>query len=164
MTIAFTVAGICLLAIYSVYFLLNRRITGILNSKQILSTVDEEINGLILEMNQTTERNILLLEDRIKTLTELMAVADKTVIRLNRELDRHKSDPEDYSHLAKLRKIPVQINEKVREGEKLDENLSDKDKILDMYKRGLSPGLIASKTGTSIGEVELIITLNSRKG
>ncbi|MBN2655472.1 MAG: hypothetical protein JXR86_00310 [Spirochaetales bacterium] len=164
MTTAFTVAGICLLAIYSVYFLLNRRISNILESEKILSRVDEEVNSLILELNQTTERNILLVEDRIKKLTALMEDADKTVLRLNRELNRKKEETEGYSHLSKMRKIPPPVDEKVREPENSDENLSEKNRILEMYNRGMAPELIASRTGTSIGEVELIITLNSRKG
>jgi len=164
MTTAFTVAGICLLAIYSVYFLLNRRISRILDSEKLLSRVDEEINELILEMNQTTERNILIIEDRIKKLSALVEEADKSVVRLNRELNRKKEETEEYSHLARKRKIPLQTDEIVREHEKTDENQSEKNRILEMYNRGLSPDLIATRTGTSIGEVELIITLNSRKG
>jgi hypothetical protein len=88
MTAIFTVSGICLLAIYSVYFLLNKKISKILDSEKILSRVDDEVNNLILDLNQTTERNILLVEDRIKKLSELIKDSDKSILLLNRELDR----------------------------------------------------------------------------
>ena len=52
----------------------------------------------------------------------------------------------------------------MKETKENDENLNDKDRIIELFNKGLSPAVIASKTGTSLGEVDLIITLNSRKG
>ncbi|MBI9098043.1 MAG: hypothetical protein JEY91_06175 [Spirochaetaceae bacterium] len=164
MTLAFTVTGICLLAIYSVYFLLNRKISQILDSEKILSRVDDEINSLILELNQTTERNILLVEDRIKTLSSLIKDSDKSIIRLNKELSRPLVEPLNYSHLSKKKNFILPENELVKDKGESDENLSEKNRILELFYKGFSAEVIASKTGASIGEVELIITLNSRKG
>lgn len=164
MTAVFTVTGICLLAIYSVYFLLNRKISNILDSEKLLSRVDEEINGLILELNQTTERNILLIEDRIKTLSGLINNSDKSILLLNKELNRQKIEPLHYSHLAKNRKIQPTEDESVKEDEENDENLSNKNRILELFNNGFSSDVIAARTGASIGEVDLVITLNSRKG
>jgi Family of unknown function (DUF6115) len=164
MTTIFTVTGICLLAIYSVYFLLNRKISKILDSEKILSRVDDEINSLILELNQTTERNILLIEDRISKLSELIKDSDKSILLLNKEFNRQKIEPLHYNHLSKNRNfIPVE-DEIVKEDAESDENLSDKNRILELFNKGFSSDVIASNTGTSIGEVELIITLHSRKG
>lgn len=164
MTTVFTVTGICLLAIYSVYFLLNRKITNILDSEKILSKVDDEVNGLILDLNQTAERNILLIEDRINKLSELIKESDKSILLLNKEFDRHKMEPIHYNHLSKKRNFTAPEDESVKEALKDDENLSDKNRILELSNKGFSPDVIAAKTGSSIGEVELIITLNSRKG
>jgi len=164
MTAIFTISGICLLAIYSVYYLLNRKITKILDSEKILSRVDDEINSLILDLNQTTERNILLVEDRIKKLSELIKDSDKSILLLHKELNRPQIEPIDYSHLSKKRNfLPVE-DEMVKDDQENDENLDDKSRILELYNKGFSSDIIASKTGTSIGEVELVITLNSRKG
>lgn len=157
MSLALTVAGVCLLAIYSVYFLLNRRISRVLDSDKLLEKVDEEISGLILDMNQTAERNILLIEDRINSLSNLIREADRAVLLLSRELEKKKEEPVVYSHLARSRKV-------VREPAEPDENLSDKNRILDLHNQGLASHIIATRTGTSIGEVELIISLNSGKG
>ena len=164
MTLAFTVTGVCLLAIYSVYFLLNRKISHILDSEKILSRVDDEINNLILELNQTTERNLLLVEDRIKTLSNLIKDSDKSIILLNKELSRPQVEPLNYSHLSKKKNFILPENELVKEKGENDENLSEKNRILELFYKGFSTEIIASKTGASIGEVELIITLNSRKG
>lgn len=164
MTAVFTITGICLLAIYSVYFLLNKKISKILDSEQILSRVDEEINSLILELNQTTERNILLVEDRINKLTALLKESDNSILLLNKELNRQEIKPIHYSHLAKNRNFPISENEKLKEDEKNDENLNDKNRIMELFNKGFSSDVIAARTGASIGEVELIITLNSRKG
>ena len=164
MTTVFTVTGICLLAIYSVYFLLNRKISKILDSEKILSRVDEEVNSLILELNQTTERNVLLIEDRITKLSQLIKESDKSILLLNKEFNRQKIEPLNYNNLSKKRIfIPVE-DEIVKTDTENDENLSDKLRILELFNKGFTSEVIASKTGTSIGEVELIITLHSRKG
>ncbi len=164
MTTVFTVTGICLLAIYSVYFLLNRKISKILNSEKILSRVDDEVNGLILELNQTAERNILLIEDRIKKLNRLIKESDKSIMLLNKQFDRQKIEPIQYNHLSKMRNFISPEDESVKDVVENDENLSDKDRILELSNKGFSSDVIAAKTGSSIGEVDLIITLNSRKG
>jgi hypothetical protein len=164
MTTVFTVTGICLLAIYSVYYLLNKKISAILDSEKILSRVNEEINSLILELNQTTERNILLVEDRIKKLSSLINDSDKTILLLNKEFNKQKVEPLHYTHLSKKRNFPINDDESVKEDEKDDENLNSKKQIMELFNKGFSSDIIAGKTGTSIGEVDLIITLNSRKG
>lgn len=164
MTTAFTITGICLLAIYSVYFLLSRQISKILDSEKLLSRVDEEVNSLILELNQTTERNILLIEDRIKALSELVKDSDKSILLLNKELNRPKIEPLQYNHLSKKKVFVPKDDEIVKDLPENDENLSQKDNILELFNSGFSSEVIASKTGSSIGEVELIIALNSRKG
>lgn len=164
MTTIFTVTGICLLAIYSVYFLLNRKISKILDSDKILSKVDDEVNSLILELNQTTERNILLIEDRIGKLSNLIKEADKSILLLKREFDRPKIEPIHYNHLSKMRNfVPIE-DESVKDPPENDENLSDKNRILELFNKGFSSDVIAAKTGTSVGEIDLIIALNSRKG
>ena len=164
MTNVFTVIGICLLAIYSVYYLLSRKISKILDSEKLLARVDDEINSMILELNQTTERNILLIEDRISRLSELIKNSDKSILLMNRELKKGEIKSISYSHLSKKRNFPSIENESVKETKENDENLNDKDRIMELFNKGLSPAVIASKTGTSLGEVDLIITLNSRKG
>lgn len=164
MTTVFTVTGLCLLAIYSVYFLLNRKISKILDSEKILSRVDDEVNGLILELNQTAERNILLIEDRIKKLNGLIKESDKSILLLNKQFDRQKIEPIQYNHLSKKRNIISSEDESVKDLVQDDENLSGKDRILELSNKGFSSDVIAAKTGSSIGEVDLIITLNSRKG
>ncbi len=164
MTTVFTISGICLLAIYSVYFLLNRKINKILDSKKLLSKVNDEVDSLILELNQTTERNVLLIEDRINKLSELIKSSDRSILLMNKELSKKGREPFVYSHLEKKRIFPPIENERVKEPVKNDENLNEKKRIMELFNKGLSPAIIASKTGTSIGEVELIITLNSRRG
>lgn len=164
MTTVFTVTGICLLAIYSVYFLLNRKISHILDSKKILSKVDEEVSSLILELNQTTERNILLIEDKIIKLSKLIKESDKSILLLNKEFKRQEIEPLQYNHLAKRRNFTPQVDEILKEDVLIDENKSNKNKILELFKNGFSSEVIASKTGTSIGEVDLIIAFHSRKG
>ncbi len=130
-----------------------------------MSNVNEEVNGIILELNQTTERNILLIEEKINKISQLIEDSDKSIQILDRRIKiDNRVDPTHYSHLEKKRKFPVIEDEIVKKTEEIDENQNDKKRIMELYNNGLSSDLIASKTGTTIGEVELIITLNSRKG
>ena len=157
MTLAFTITGICLLAIYSVYFFINRKISRILDSEKILSKINEEINGFILELNQTTERNILLIEDKIEILSTLIKKSDNAILLLDKKLYSKEVEPMDYSHLAPKHHFPISGSE----GN--ESNLDANNEIIELFQQGFSADIIASKMGKSIGEIELVIAVKSPK-
>ena len=58
---------------------------------------------MVVQLNQTTDRNVSLLEDRIRQLTELLAKADKKIGLLRREGEKHEVSQSVYNHLVKSR-------------------------------------------------------------
>ncbi len=132
--------------------LLNRRISRAQRMPEVLERMRAEVQGVIVEMNQTTERNVELLEDRIAQIGELLAQADRRLGVLKREAEKQDSAAQVYSQLGRQKSVPASPN-----GEEKRESL--REKVLDLYRKGIAPSLIANRLGTTIGEVELIITL-----
>lgn len=143
-----------LLAMF-LYF--NARIKKTLSTEEILKTVREEIDQMIVELNQTTNRNIGLIEESIRRLSDILRQADKSVAILNKETDRRKQSEEVYTKL-KPKSIPIQPTEKPSEKLK-----SVQDKVLDLHRKGLGPSVISNRLDMSVGEIELIISIHGRK-
>ncbi len=102
-----------------VYLLLKERIRRTASAAAQLQEVREEVNRLVVELNQTTDRNIALIEDRISSLTELLYKSDKKVTLLRRETEKHEVGSMVYSRIAEGRPArtgPTPLSEEVRAG------------------------------------------------
>jgi hypothetical protein len=138
----------------------------------------EELNLLVLELNQTTDRNITLLEDRVRSLKSLVEEADKRIKVLNQETSRKTVESSVYTRLGKLREEPLILEETIapeatdRPETKPDDQIpfvklsqhqvtrNDlKDMVIKYHRQGLSQETIAAKLGVSLSEVELVIAL-----
>ncbi len=87
----------------AVYFLLRRKISRTLAATNVLREVREEVNRILVELNQTTHRNVSLLEDRIASLAELLGRADKKIALARREAEKQELAEKLYSELASRR-------------------------------------------------------------
>ncbi|HOT59225.1 MAG TPA: hypothetical protein P5519_03780 [Spirochaetia bacterium] len=72
-------------------------------SQNETAKIREELNLLLIELNQTTDRNITLIEDRISTLKKLLEEADRKIRVLNQETSRKVVESTIYNRLGKLR-------------------------------------------------------------
>ncbi len=72
-------------------------------SQHETAKIREELNLLLIELNQTADRNITLIEDRISTLKKLVEEADKRIRVLNQETSRKVVESTIYNRLGKLR-------------------------------------------------------------
>ena len=142
------------------------KINATLSGDRLLNDLRDEVNHLVVELNGTTERNLGLFEERVAKLQDLIRDADKKILVLSREGEKHKLGTDVYDKLkravplvAKPREPIISSNEaSVAQPEKSEANI-----VLDLYRKGFDPKLIASKTGSSLGEVELIISLEDQK-
>ena len=133
-----------------------------LNGDEFLDSVKDEINHLVVELNQTSERNIGIIEERISRLQKLVEVADRKIVLLGKESEKVKLGSEVYDNLrraapmapayAKAPDAPAPATDDGRTGE-----------VLELSRQGFDKKLIAARTGTSLGEVELIISLAQGK-
>jgi ATP/maltotriose-dependent transcriptional regulator MalT len=147
----------------AVYLVLKRKLARALSAAAILGEVREEVNRILVELNQTTNRNITLIEDRIRSLNELLGKADKRIALMQREAEKQELASRLYSELSSRRPAPAEeppapAAPPPEEREGADRN----EEVLRLARSGLSPALIARQLSITLGEVELIISLAQR--
>ncbi len=98
-TIAAVIAvNLAALAVF--WILLRRWLERRLSAPRQAADLGEEVGRLVTELNQATERNVVLLEDRVAALNDLLAAADKKIGLLRREIERHEAGTRVYGQLA----------------------------------------------------------------
>jgi transposase len=196
--------GISLVAIAVALVVMRRMIDKRAGSAAVLDEIKREVGAILTELNQTTERNIELIEDRIAELQKLIEQADRRLTTLRREYRRSEASDVTYSKL-KPRSVPsigpepepetakreedraaggARSEEPQRAGNKGSEPLATaaglqesgepggqsgspepvpvRERVLQLYRQGVSVERIASRLKTTIAEVELIVSLNER--
>ncbi len=88
-----------------------RRRTGV---ERILSDLREETNKLIAEIDAATDRDVTLVEDRVKALRALIEDADKRVSTFTREVERRGAEERAYAELGRRSKRPHPAPEPVQ--------------------------------------------------
>ena len=96
--------AITVILVVVAYLILNRNINSRTSQQAALDEIKHEVGAIITELNQTTERNVELLEDRIETLERLIAQADKRLGALRRDLSARQSEEVTYSRLGNVRR------------------------------------------------------------
>ena len=163
----------------SVYLLLKRRVDRALSGAEVIDRMRDEVTGMVVELNQTAERNIGLIEERIRKLQSLVGDADRRIQLLRRESDRHEVGSRVYEQLkgSSPRGRPVNAvpEAPAQEANILptpDPDVTDRreatpestaDSVWALHRQGIEPRLIATRLGTSVDEVELIISLGGRQ-
>ena len=150
MTLA--IISICINAgvIILLYIKLSKEIRKSGTYDYVLSEIRKDVDDLVVQINQTAERNISLIEDRISKISALIVSADKRIKLLDKKPVPLYND---------IRKTVVPDVKQTRN----DQKISKKEQVLELHRNGFAPGIIAAKVGITIGEVELIISLASGK-
>jgi TolA-binding protein len=152
--------------IVSLLFLfLTRRLVRKLSLEESVDELQREVGGIVTEMNQAAERNISILEDKIDQLREIEQRIDRKITLLNRETQKENESAATYREI--VREAQKQQREKpsdaVPDGEAgapQSDNRTTRERILDLHRKGISPNIIATRVGSTVGEVELIIGLS----
>ena len=166
---------ICIIicSVYSIviYQVLNKKINKKIENKTVLKDVKEEINLLITQINETSDRNVLLIENRLERLNSLLSASDIKLSKLKSAIVEKVPNPVDSNNTIELEVVEESTTEEVKLdtpfNEKVDEtiikdnpSLTRRERILLLHKQGISSSVIASQTRSTIGEVELIISLS----
>jgi hypothetical protein len=147
----------------AIYIVLKRKIARTLAATTVLREVREEVNRILVELNQTTHRNVTLLEDRIASLAELLARADKKIALARREAEKQELADRLYTELAG-RRAAAAAPDRQEEGNPPSQSLQDAAAAaVRLAQAGLSPALIARRLALPLGEVELILSLAEHK-
>ena len=187
MTNLFVLLAAVVAGLAAVYFVLRARLDRAITRLDPAAEIRDELASVMVEMNRTTDRNVALLEDRIAQLTRLLAEADRKIGLLRREGEKHDASRMVYTHLARpaaaleaieageagptasagagSRREAPQRRDAVPQGEAprpaAEESLEAR--ILMLEGEGFSPAVIAARVGSTVGEVELIISLARRR-
>ncbi len=160
--------GINILILLGMFFYLNRKINRRLQITDIAEKARKEIDGIVVELNHATERNIALIEDKIHQLKAALEAADKRLGVLRREMERNT--PLTYERILQKpnNPFPSSVSEEKLPEPSLNQSpavkkMLPREEVLDLYNKGISPSIIATKLGTTVGEIELIISLQDRK-
>ncbi len=143
--------NLIVLFLFFVYF--RRRISAILQTTNIVQQIQREVDEMITELNQTADRNIGLMEERLERLGALISDADKRISVLKKEGDRSKSSEAVYT----------QLRPKVTPPPAPEPKRSARDEVLELYRQGVEPKEIAARVNKTLGEVDLIISLRGNR-
>ena len=105
---------------------------------------------MLVELNQTTERNIALLENKLNYLNSVMEQADKKIKVLEREKEKQDLSRKIYSELNRNKRTVA-------------EEKDYQEEVINLFNSGVAENVIAKRLNLPIGEVQLIISLNSSK-
>jgi hypothetical protein len=86
-----------------IYVLLRDRVRRAASANSHIAEIRDEVSRLLVELNQTTDRNIALMEDKIASLNELLSAADKKLGLIRRETEKHDVGTQVYSRLVEGR-------------------------------------------------------------
>src|SRR5208337_2590276 len=101
-----------------VYMLLRDRVRRAASAESRISEIREEVSRLLVELNQATDRNIALMEDKITVLNDAISTADKKIGLLRRETEKHDVGSQIYSRLAEgRRQMPTELTRRDAESE-----------------------------------------------
>lgn len=177
-------AAIMLVLMAGGFLYLKIRVDKVVSGEEWIRKIRDEIDQLVLEMNQTAERNVALLENRVKALQKLLDEADKKLIVMQKESEKTDLSRQVYTHLKK-QQIPPSVDKGGKSSDEENLTLFDdlspsgsskpsvsvkkeesslKDKVIDLYSQGFSSEIISQKLKASISEVDLIINLNTGQG
>ena len=154
-------AGCFLFCVFA-FFYFRRYIEKRTSFDGILKDVREEVNRLLQRIDEITDKDISLIEDREKGLKSLLEETDRRLAALNRELARRTNAEKAY---RKLGKYTVIENAKPppETAPPLAEEQSQEDELRELARSGFSPQIIASRLGISISEAELAVALHERR-
>lgn len=109
----FLSAAVASLVLWAISFLYFRSyVTRRTSSRRILSEFRDEVEKLVSEIDAATDRDLQLVEERMKALRALLDETDKRVGTMRREIDRRTSEERAYSEFGKRsRPLPLFANE-----------------------------------------------------
>lgn len=154
---------------------LKARVRKELDGGSYLAKVRKEMAFLMQEMEGSADRNITILEDRIRQLKNTISEADRRISMSARENSRRKAEndlrqvlarddytpamPDTIKVQAPKEELPfIRFTEKQIEIEP-----SFTDRVVKLYRQGFSSDLIAARLSSTVSEVELAIEILEAK-
>ncbi len=181
-----SLAGLGLWAASFLYFrwYLKRR-TG---SERILEEFGDEVDKLIADIDAATDRDVALVEDRVKTLRSLLEDVDRRIAAFGKEVDRRSLEERAYAELGRRKgqlpppadsaapamaaaaapaatatAAPAAAPRFVRSPVAIEPKApAFAERVSELARAGFSADLIAKRLNATVAEVDLAIALAGR--
>jgi hypothetical protein len=101
----FLLAAIEVAGLFAIWFLIRAKVRRYLELENLLAGVRDEARALVLELNETADRNVSLVEDRMVVLRDLLGDVDRRIGVERRELEARDAEREVYAKLSRRRPI-----------------------------------------------------------
>lgn len=150
-----------------------------------LGNIKQEVDKILIEIDKVTDRDLSMVENRIKTLREVIDLADKRIILAEKELQKRDKQIQTLNQISEIKtsikkdnatinsyvENAYRVNKKEKPNgeislfaaddyeEKPQKELSLKDKVVEMFNQGIDVYLIAEKLDSSVAEVQTIVNL-----
>jgi uncharacterized small protein (DUF1192 family) len=111
----FFLAAIEIGGLFLIWFLVKAKVKRYLELENLLSGVRDEARELILELNETADRNVSLVEDRMIALHSLLDEVDRRIGVQKREIEKGDAEREVYAKLNKRRPIVPEVHMRPQE-------------------------------------------------
>jgi hypothetical protein len=141
------------------------------SENEILAEYRNEAYKLIAEINSVTDRDFMLVEDRIKKLKTILEETDKRVSVYARELERSRSGEALYRNLGRGIRDALKTEEPPQMEKPLEttpptikpSRRQIRSQIEALAFQGVSPHDIASRLNISLSEVDLALNIIGTK-
>jgi hypothetical protein len=106
----FLLSAIEIGGLFLIWFRIKAKIKRYLGLENLLSGVRDEARELILELNETADRNVSLVEDRMVALRSLLEEVDRRIGVQKREIEKGDVEREVYAKLNKRRPLVPEVH------------------------------------------------------
>ncbi len=154
-----------LVVLFIFYLVFRRRIDRALQTENILKDIRTEVDQMIVDLNETTDRNVGVVEEQLSRLSARIAEADRRIVVLKKENERNRTADTVYTQLrpASRPSPPQPVKQQEKKADPPPEKKSTREQVLELYRSGFEAKEIASKLKKTLGEVELIISLGTNR-
>jgi hypothetical protein len=136
-----------------VFLLLKRMLTRMFKTASLLDEVQKELNKMIIEMNRITDRNVGLMEDKVGQVSSILAEAEKRIAWMKRENEKY----------TVVRELASKLEKESAKKQGNGKTAGIQEEVIALHNEGFTAQLIAGRLSLPVGEVELILSLNSHK-
>jgi hypothetical protein len=162
--------GLNALALIGMYLFFKNRIDKRIEAERLLDNLRNDagriVAELIQDLNRITDRNITLMEDKVGELQKILDIADKRILLMRKEVKKEETVDRVYSELK--RKSPQPSAGTAVPPPAPPEDAAEEARsvfeVFDLYRKGISPDVIANTLDLPVGEVQLMIALQGHKG
>lgn len=148
LTVVLIVAGYVV-----IYWILKKRISRVMDPSSVLREIRGEVDRIIVELNQTTDRNISLVEDRIRRVSEMLEQADRRIGLLRRESEKQEMATRVYTELKRG------AGQDAPAAPPVGSRAEARSQVVGLHEQGISASMIARQLGLTLAEIELILSL-----